>query len=480
MRTIGPDRRSKWPLPRADRRSRRISRLILLGFPLTLLWPLAINGGPLLFFDSLIYVDQGRSAMEGLGQLLSTGLSGEQEREGSFEAAASAASFIRSLAWSTFAFITSLTPLGLAGPVVLQALLVAALIMVFLGPAVPSAGPMFLVALGALALLTSLPWFASFLMPDLQAAIVILCGLMLARTWPRGEPGVLALSLLALVMTFAILSHYGHLPLAMVVALAVLLALGHGRRLTIPLALTAIVPILLAAGLNMIASRVAFDTVDVAPKRLPILLARSIEDGPARWYLEAACPEAGYAICPMVARLPSTAGGFLWGPDSLRARSTPEELEAIRAEELSILWGAFRAYPLQQGWSFLGNGVRQLFNFGLADFRWGTTSPGEDGRPEANIRAMTDRTGLDAMEKVQVAVVALSALGILGFALRDRLSATPDERALLFVVMIGLLANAFIFGGLSAPADRYQARVIWLVPLLALLFLLNRRASRLQ
>jgi uncharacterized membrane protein YtjA (UPF0391 family) len=76
-------------------------------------------------------------------------------------------------------------------------------------------------------------------------------------------------------------------------------------------------------------------------------------------------------------------------------------------------------------------------------------------------------------------VVALSALAILGFALRDRLSAMPDERALLFVVIIGLVANAFIFGGLSAPADRYQARVIWLVPLLALLYVLNRRTLKL-
>ena len=34
----------------------------------------------------------------------------------------------------------------------------------------------------------------------------------------------------------------------------------------------------------------------------------------------------------------------------------------------------------------------------------------------------------------------------------------------LLVLAAGLLGNAMIFGGLSSPADRYQARLIWLVP----------------
>jgi hypothetical protein len=43
------------------------------------------------------------------------------------------------------------------------------------------------------------------------------------------------------------------------------------------------------------------------------------------------------------------------------------------------------------------------------------------------------------------------------------------------VVVVGLAANATIFGGLSAPVDRYQMRVIWIVPMIAALFWLARR-----
>ena len=36
------------------------------------------------------------------------------------------------------------------------------------------------------------------------------------------------------------------------------------------------------------------------------------------------------------------------------------------------------------------------------------------------------------------------------------------------IVLMGVLANAIICGALASPYDRFQARVIWLVPLVAL------------
>ena len=52
---------------------------------------------------------------------------------------------------------------------------------------------------------------------------------------------------------------------------------------------------------------------------------------------------------------------------------------------------------------------------------------------------------------------------------------SPQAGGPVVVLVVGLLANAAIFGGLSAPVDRYQARVAWLVPLLALVLLIERR-----
>src|SRR5262245_47224442 len=45
------------------------------------------------------------------------------------------------------------------------------------------------------------------------------------------------------------------------------------------------------------------------------------------------------------------------------------------------------------------------------------------------------------------------------------------------VILLGLVANAFICGALSGPHERYQARLTWLVPLAGLIVFHERRNS---
>jgi hypothetical protein len=52
-------------------------------------------------------------------------------------------------------------------------------------------------------------------------------------------------------------------------------------------------------------------------------------------------------------------------------------------------------------------------------------------------------------------------------------------KALIVMLLFGILANALICGGISQPATRYGARVIWLLPLGAtILVLFFRRAQQ--
>ena len=45
----------------------------------------------------------------------------------------------------------------------------------------------------------------------------------------------------------------------------------------------------------------------------------------------------------------------------------------------------------------------------------------------------------------------------------------PGDVEVFAMLLLGLALNALIFGGLSAPADRYQARIVWIVPAMVLL-----------
>ena len=74
---------------------------------------------------------------------------------------------------------------------------------------------------------------------------------------------------------------------------------------------------------------------------------------------------------------------------------------------------------------------------------------------------------------VTKAVTLLSLVLVLIVWKRGKLS-TP-ERDLALLIMVGLIANAVIFGGLSAPVDRYQSRIAWLLPALWFIYAARRR-----
>ncbi len=67
-----------------------------------------------------------------------------------------------------------------------------------------------------------------------------------------------------------------------------------------------------------------------------------------------------------------------------------------------------------------------------------------------------------------ISLILIGVWAIFGRRLRSRRLA-----GLSVVVTYVVLANAAIAGNISNVEDRYQARVIWLVPLLALVFLLT-------
>ena len=66
------------------------------------------------------------------------------------------------------------------------------------------------------------------------------------------------------------------------------------------------------------------------------------------------------------------------------------------------------------------------------------------------------------------------------FILESRRSDDPRLQALglaLILVLVALIANAAIAGGLSKPDSRYNLRVIWALPLFVGLYLIVRNAK---
>ena len=450
---------------------------------IVLAWPMLATGGYLIFSDTGSYIRGGHIIWQMGLDLLGHWFGGTGDVTALSSALSSAdgssvpgainergepyvlRSFIYSL--YTLAAGAAIWPAAFA---LLQAAATLWMLFALIPPAAASRPGVLAAGFVYLATVTTLPWFTAYLMPDILAAAVVIYGAVLIRrfddlnSWQRGCLGGIA--------AFAIVAHYGHVPLAAGLFALVLIWRAVTRRLTRAVMLAAIVPVLFAPLANLSASSVALDRPSVTPMRLPILLARSIDDGPARWYLEDVCPEADLTFCKVFGdHIPQNIPQFLWdegGIDSI----TPKQLEGIRDEELTIVLRAFLAYPVQQTTSLLGNAARQLVQVGTGEIRIAHLAP--DGTLEGAGSASADAV-VSAFKPITIVGTWAAAVFLAGMWLTGRLSREQTE--ILAVVILGLVVNAAVFGGLSAPVDRYQSRIIWILPALVGIFLAERSRS---
>ena len=356
---------------RASARDAAIAAPCIAALTALLLWPAFATGAPWSFADTASYYNGGAAAWAFLIDAVSpdagipdavmpaaTPEAGAALGTPSPDQGGSVRYGIRSVPYSMAVYAT-VQILGLWAPVVLMALATAGLLWLVARdvPALPR-----LVLCASLCALTALPFFASLFQPDvLTAALVLIPIAIMLHADRLGRWAIVAL--LAL-LAFATLTHYGNVPLA---ALALLwLGVWALRRRRRFLAAIVLVPVLAAAGVN-VAIGIVLDTgPSLAPGRFPLPLARSIEDGPGYRYLTAACPEADYALCEVYDTIPDNVGAFLWGPNSISKRATPDQLARIGAEETALLIDILRYDPVGQARAFLGNAVEQFFLFGSA------------------------------------------------------------------------------------------------------------------
>jgi hypothetical protein len=448
---------------------------IVLGAAAFFLWPTVLNWHPYLFWDTYGYFLQGKAYAGLILGWLQLAPAPPETAHGWIGAAGrmlAADPSIRSPTWSLLCY--SLAALGgfwllaALNAVVAACALELALLRLFgLAPGCR------LAVMAGIAAFTSLPWFASYLMPDLYAGLLVLAAATLAFAW-RDLGGAERAGLGALYL-LSVSFHASHLPLAAGLAgLAAVPPAGGDGRLARALRLG--LPVAGAAALLLGVNWLAFGHATLSPQSAPFLLARSWEDGPARGYLEAACPGAGWAVCAGLDALPGTAQGFLWDPERSYWGMSLATRAAVRAEEAAILAQAIAADPLGQLRASLANAAEQLGSFGLDDLVLGRGAAvtAEDYTFVYLPDAPAAVWGLSLFSALVYAGAALALLALAGSL------AGPSARAAAPVagfVLAALLLNAAVCGALSGPHHRYQARVVWLLPLLAAGLLLGPRET---
>ncbi|MEJ0015266.1 MAG: hypothetical protein WDN25_01635 [Acetobacteraceae bacterium] len=415
-----------------------------------LLWPALWNGYPLVFSDTGTYLSQ---AIE------------------------------RYLGWDRPVFYSLfLLPLHLTlttWPVIAaQAVLAAHLLYLLLRTLVPAAAVGWLVpCTAAMAAGTALPWFVAQITPDIFTGLLVLALALLILTPERLSPRE-RLWLVALA-ALLIAAHQSHLPLGAAMLLILLPsrrwlgAASPARRADLG---RAAAPLVLAVGALLAVNLLAFGRPSLSPYGNVFLLARVIYDGPGMAALRRDCPARDWRLCRFLEEFPPTSDDFLWRADGPVVRAGGAKL--VSAEAGAIIHAALLAEPGTQAAAFLANSTAQLGRFATGDGlqAWPATVtptilrhfPRSESDAYAASRQTRDVLLLPAWLLALHAGIALAGVAGCGAVVL----AAPRRcvaRGFAAAVLLALLVNAAVTGGLSGPHDRYQSRIMWLPPLVALL-----------
>lgn len=446
------------PRPSSETPIRRGAAVVTGAILLT--WPAVYNRYPLLYPDSITYIADGRPVARALFLHKFSDYYGMR-------------SLLYSLGIFPFHWNATLWPV-----IGMQALLAAYILWLVVRSVVTNcAAVRYLLLASLLSLLSSASWYASLVMPDVLGPLLWLSIYLLVfarETLSSAEHAVVAA-----VACWSVTSHSTHLVLASGICL-LLFALWLLRSTPLANRLKAIGEvafiILVAAAAQIALHSYLYGKPSLSTNSPPFLVARVIADGPGRWYLERNCGQAKFALCKYVENLPDNSDEFLWNPTGIWSTAVREGDESIREEELPFVLAAVRAYPREQLSMSAAHFWQQLAAFELWDLvrndwvleAFDRALPGRQTSYLASWQ-FNDDLPLDFFSAVQFWTVVAS-LGIIGIGVispllrRDQRSRLLGLGAVVFPVLI---ANAMLTGVLSNVEERYQCRVVWLIPLFA-------------
>jgi hypothetical protein len=322
--------------------------------------------------------------------------------------------------------------------------------------------------IAALSVVTALPFLASTLLTDIFAGLSVLSLYLLI--FHRPDLGRMEQIGLFLLVAFAAATHNATLA----VLLAVLVCAFPLALLSRTRPAVSLVPAggaIVAGAAMLLVTNLAFSgQLAWTPGGFGIAFGRMLQDGIVKRYLRDHCPDAQLKLCPYRDDLPTDADDFLW---SYGVFNELGRFDGLREEMRHIVLHSLKEYPLQQVETAVAATASQLrlvgTGYGTHDRIWHTYGIIKRFIPAevpAMQQARQQRGELDfeLINRVHVPIALGSMVLALVLLARAWIRRDVDEPArLVGMVMVAILANAFVCGALSGPHDRYGARMAWIV-----------------
>ena len=367
----------------------------------------------------------------------------------------------------------------------------------------------FWTAVAVLGVGSSLPFFAAFAAPDVFAGYALIAvALLLAmphRLRTRDRLGLWA------TLTAAMLFHRS--IDALVLGVTIIGLVGLARRGMSVGTLMARGAVVASGGAVTVLAAVALQSAyhrdtGYLMGTPPFLAARVLIDGPGKAYLDASCPGGvGPTFCRYKDAAMNDEDDVLWRTKGgVFGSASYGDRRSMEREELAFVATSIRFAPGLALVTALRNWVVQLSMLYVDDplgdpalflAHAGTDIPAtlhlyRDLTP-CKVQGGCRLVSILVLKEIVLAVeapvliVSVFVLGLAGLASNrrpDGRRAGPDDEHVRLVafagrlVLYGIVLNAAVCGILSGPFPRYQARVVWLLPMLAVLSVLVSRRYR--
>jgi hypothetical protein len=354
-----------------------------------------------------------------------------------------------------------------------------------------------------LALASTLPFFVSFVMPDVYLGLGALAALLLLFYFDRlsrPQRWLLGLGLLV-TLTFHATNPPAIISLVLAAGAAFVLKLTP-RRPAAGAMILVVACVVAAVAADAVYPMAVKDLAHRELSRPPFLSARLLADGPGRDYLAAACARGeAYALCRFQGRPMTDANAILWGVK--RDKGVFETADhatrlAMTAQESRFVLGTLAAEPLRTVWDLARDGALELTTvsvldtLGYHDFRLIGRADRPVLIPALHICVRSPSYCFPTTYQwVSEEVLRWTLIGLTAY-LGARLAAglrpvgallrlrplSPRLAGASLAVFVLLVANAFLCGALSGVYARYQMRIAWLPVLFAALAWLEVSPAR--
>ncbi|PZF73928.1 hypothetical protein [Taibaiella soli] len=343
--------------------------------------------------------------------------------------------------------------------------------------------PVSIVTIFLLSFLTSLSWISSELIPDVQTSVAFLCLFPLLM---QRETKFNTLIFAGLYM-ISVATHMSNVMIFMFL----LAGIWCFRKKLFPEAAFRKNAIrIIWACVILTGSTVVIMAKSARKSKHVFFLGAMLDQGLLKPYLDDHCPTAGYKICAYKDSLPGDANEFLWSENSPLYRTGG--WEANKLEYNKIMYGSMKEpkyiwlhikmsviFTLRQFKEFnIGDGNFEFPTGHLVNYMVNEHIPRDVNMLNKSRQQQDDfLPNLDIPNKIIYAVVLLSlAVIIVLFFMKGQMYQPYQFFVIAGVMMIVLnIWNCATFAQING---RYGCRVMWLIPLFAIIGVVNYLTGR--